>query len=170
MTSAETKDAYQLRRSTELSKRTKANLCALYRRLGGMGGIHPPEKWYKEEVISSIVDIEWRRLPEEAKAPDPVRLTPPCDICGKGEGDPAHEISGAHNYQYTHDPAKEWVPYREDPSPALELAKILERGGAVSLGTPEARQAWMDGIPELVGLIMGHFTPEEIDTILDGAR
>lgn len=172
--SPETQDQHRQRRSRELGKSTKADLCALYRRLGGMGGVHPPEKWYKEEVIGSILEIEWRRLPEEAKAPDPIRLTPPCDVCGGGEGASAHRSGGAHNYQYTHDPDKEWVPYEQEPATdartRLELAKILEKGGAVSLGTKEARAAWIDGIPEMVGLIMRHFTPEEIQTILEGTE
>ncbi|MEU9703025.1 hypothetical protein [Streptomyces sp. NPDC047981] len=110
----ETRTQHWTRRSRELNKQAKAQLCTLYRSLGGLGGIHPPEKWRKDEVVTSITDMEWSRLPEELKAPDPVHLTPPCDVCGKGEGAPAHEYGGEHNYTTTHDPDKQWVPYRED--------------------------------------------------------
>lgn len=109
---AETRTGFWLRRGRELDKMRKGELCAMYRQLGGLGGVHPPERWRKDEVVSSIVDIEWGRLPDGQKAPEPVRLTPPCDVCGGGEGAPAHEY-GDHHYRYTYDPNREWVPYRE---------------------------------------------------------
>lgn len=113
-TTPETKAQHWQRRSRELSKMSKAALCALYRKMGGMGGVHPPEKWYKDEVVSSIVDIEWTRLPEDQKAPEPPRFTPPCDTCGKGENATAHRYGGDHHYVNTFDPDVEWV---EDPPP-----------------------------------------------------
>lgn len=106
----ETKREHWTRRGRELNKMRKADLCALYRRLGGLGGIHPPEKWRKDEVITSITEMEWSRLPEDQKKPDPPRLTPPCDTCGKGENAPAHRYGGDHNYVTTHNPNKAWVP------------------------------------------------------------
>lgn len=110
---AETKQQHRMRRSLELNKRSKSALCARYRSLGGYGGIHPPEKWYKEEIISSIVEIEWSRVPEDQKLPDPPHLTPPCDVCGQGENVAAHRYGGDHHYTYTHNPDAKWVPVSE---------------------------------------------------------
>jgi hypothetical protein len=187
---SETRDQHWQRRSPELAKRTKADLVALYRRMGGMGGTHPPEKWYKEELISSIVDMEWRRLPEEVKVTDPILFSHPCDVCGNGQGDPAHAAGGEHHYCYTFDPAGRLVPHREEPAivttlpPAaapprddvaqqkrtLVMAKLLENGCVVTLGTLDSRRAFIDGIPELAALLVSQFTPEELDVIMDGAR
>ena len=117
---AETKQQHWLRRGLELNKVTKGQLCTMYRQLGGLGGTHPVEKWYKEEIISSIVDMEWSRLPEDQKKPDPPRLTPPCDICGKGENATAHRYAGDHNWRNTYDPDKAWVPESEAEAERLE--------------------------------------------------
>ena len=51
----------------------------------------------------------------------------------------------------------------------LAIAQILESGGHVTLGTPEARRTWLDGLPELVTVIARHFTAEELDVIVEGA-
>lgn len=109
---AQTRDRHWLVRRQELARLTKGELCALYRRLGGLGGSAPPEKWEKEEVANSIVGIEWDRLPDDQKLPDPLRLCPPCDACGKGEQAASHGPAG-HHYHYTHDPDAEWVPVSE---------------------------------------------------------
>jgi hypothetical protein len=110
--SPETKQQHWLRRGQQLRVKRKAELCALYRRLGGLGGIHPPEKWTKDEVVTSIIEIEWRRLPDDQKIPDPPFLTPPCDECGAGENATAHHYGGDHNYRYTQSD-KPWVPASE---------------------------------------------------------
>jgi len=61
-------------RRRELAAMSKAALCRMYRAgvrtpSGGVsrwvGGMYPPEQWEKNEVISSILDIEYRR-PETA--------------------------------------------------------------------------------------------------------
>ncbi|WP_433860288.1 hypothetical protein [Streptomyces kronopolitis] len=109
----ETKTQHWQRGGQELNKMTKGQLCTLYRQMGGLGGTHPPEKWTKEEVVHSVVDMEWSRLPEEQKLPDPPRLTPPCDTCGKGENATAHRYGGDHHWTNTFDPDQKWVPESE---------------------------------------------------------
>jgi len=121
---ARTRDRHWLVRSQELSKLTKGELCALYRRLGGLGGTVPPEKWTKEEVANSIVGIEWDRLPDQQKLPGPPFLCPPCDVCGTGEQSASHG-AGGHQYSYTHDPRVEWVPVSE--AAADRLAALDQR-------------------------------------------
>lgn len=116
------------RRSKELGRYAKADLCVEYRRLGGLGGLYPPEKWRKDEVISSICDMEWDRLPEDQRKPDPPMLTPPCDLCGMGESAKAHRFDGGHNYRYTHDPDVTWVPESEEEAERLKL--LAEKGDA----------------------------------------
>jgi hypothetical protein len=125
---SETRQQYWIRRSAELSKHTKATLCARYRAMGGLGGKYPPEKWRKDEVATSIIDIEWDRLPAEQKLPDPPRLTPPCDTCGKGENATTHRYGGEHHYTNTWDPDAKWVPESEAEAERLEqLAAKEER-------------------------------------------
>jgi hypothetical protein len=109
---AETRMQHWRRRGAELGKLRKAELCALYRRLGGMGGIHPPESWRKDEVITSITEIEWQRLPADQKLPDPPRREPPCDECGTGSESLIHQTR-EHHYRNTYDPDKAWVPVSE---------------------------------------------------------
>lgn len=121
---AETRTQHWVRRGGELDRKRKAELCAMYRQLGGLGGKYPPEKWRKDEVITSIVEIEWSRLPAERKRPDPPRLTPACDECGKGEYAAPHHYGGDHNYHYTHDAEKPWVP--ESEAEAERLARLEE--------------------------------------------
>lgn len=116
----ETKAQHWLRRGPELSRQRKTDLVALYRRLGGLGGIHPPEKWRKEEIVTSIIEMEWTRLPEERRLPDPPSMTPPCDICGKGENATAHRYGGDHHYRFTHNPDAKWVPESEAEAERLE--------------------------------------------------
>ncbi|WP_405807797.1 hypothetical protein [Streptomyces sp. NBC_01187] len=119
---AQTRQDHWLFRGQELSKLSKSRLCALYRSLGGLGETYPPEKWTKEEVVNLIVEMEWDRLPANQKLPDPPRLSPPCDTCGKGEQAAPHRGGGDHNYSYTHDPDVEWVP--ESETEADRLAKL----------------------------------------------
>lgn len=45
-------------RRQELDRLTQPVLCAMYRQLGYVGGLHPPETWRKGEVIDSILAIE----------------------------------------------------------------------------------------------------------------
>lgn len=124
----EIRQQHWLRRSRELHKIPKAQLCAQYRQLGGLGGTHPPEKWTKEEVVNSIVHMEWERLPEDEKLPDPPRLTPPCDLCGKGENALAHQYGGDHNWRNTFDPDQKWVPVSEAEAERLEELGRQEKG------------------------------------------
>lgn len=120
----ETKMQHWRRRHRELNKTTKAQLCVLYRQLGGLGGMHPPEKWRKDEVITSITEMEWDRLPEDQKLPDPPRLTPPCDVCGKGTHATAHRAGGDHNWRNTAVPEQQWVPESEDEEQRLLQLEI----------------------------------------------
>lgn len=111
------------RRARELNKQTKAALCALYRRMGGLGGFHNgkavgPEEWRKDEVITSITEMEWRRLPDDEKAPDPVFKQPPCDDCGGGAESTAHRLGGTHNYTTGRNPDAEWIPVGQEPTEA----------------------------------------------------
>lgn len=130
---AETRTEFWHRRGRALHKMRKAELCALYRKLGGLGGIHPPEKWTKEEVVNSVADIEWGRLPDDAKKAAPEMMSPPCDTCGKGQDVSAHRHGGSHHYVVTHDPDKEWVPSME-PCAALDCGRPYEHHRTWSLG------------------------------------
>lgn len=47
------------RRAVELSRMSKRDLVARYRALGGIGGIHPPEKWSADDLIASILSMEF---------------------------------------------------------------------------------------------------------------
>jgi len=109
---------YHRRRARELNRQNKAVLCALFRRLGGMGGVHPPEKWRKDEVVAAITDMEYRRLPDAQKKPEPPLMCPPCDKCGGGENARAHRYGGEHHYVNTYDPDATWV--RADFDPAMK--------------------------------------------------
>ncbi|MEV6841000.1 hypothetical protein AB0N17_42100 [Streptomyces sp. NPDC051133] len=62
MTEEETK------RWRELSKMNRAQLCALYRQLGHVWSARPLEKWTKEEIVSGILEIEFRDQRAEARA------------------------------------------------------------------------------------------------------
>lgn len=117
---AETRAQFWQRRGSELQRMRKNYLCTLYRSLGGLGGKYPPEKWRKDELASSIVDIEWARMPDGEKLPDPPRLTPPCDVCGRGSFAVAHRYGGEHHYRYTADPEAKWVPESEEEAERLE--------------------------------------------------
>lgn len=109
----QTKQQHWLRRGQELRVMHKAELCTLYRSLGGLGGTYPPERWTKDELVTAVVDIEWGRLPADSKQPAPEQMSPPCDTCGKGQDVAAHAHGGSHHYSYTADPGKPWVPSRE---------------------------------------------------------
>lgn len=153
----ETRHQHWLRRSLELNRKRKAELCTLYRRLGGLGGIHPPEKWRKDEVITSIVEMEWDRLPADQKKPDPPRLTPPCDECGQGQNATAHHYGGDHHYRYTHNPDAVWVPESEAEAARLEQLERDQEPEPEACGTagcgepPSAHLGWN----------LGHlFTPQ----------
>lgn len=130
---AETRMEFWHRRGRELHKMRKAELISLYRSLGGLGGTYPPEKWTKEEVLNSVADIEWRRLPDDAKKAALEHTSPPCDTCGKGQDVSAHAYDGSHNYVVTHDPCKPWVPSRE-PCAAADCGRPYEHHQTWSLG------------------------------------
>lgn len=136
---AETRTQYWMRRGSVLGHMRKPQLVALYRKLGGLGGIHPPEKWYKEEIISSIVDMEWSRLPEDQKKPDPPRLTPPCDTCDGGQNAFAHRAGGDHNYNYVHDPDKAWVPESEAEAERIQRLEQKEQGSGQTRQSGDSR-------------------------------
>lgn len=51
-------DEQKRQRGADLSRMTKAQLISRYRQLGGLGGIHPPEKWRKDELVTSILEME----------------------------------------------------------------------------------------------------------------
>lgn len=123
---AEHRTQHWLRRGAALSKLRKAELCAMYRALGGLGGKYPPEKWRKDEVVTSIVEMEWSRLPEDAKLPDPPRMTPPCDTCGGGQNAEAHRYGGDHHYRNTFDADAAWVP--ESEKEAIRIEGLGHRG------------------------------------------
>lgn len=167
---AETRQAYFNRRRPELNKHPKAALCRLYRSLGGLGGVHEPEKWRKDEVLSSIVDIEWRRLPEGDKLPDPPLFDPPCDTCGGGYW-PQHPDD--HNYSITDGKADKsaWVcrlcgrdrAGHPDPDrcPPREAAAVAY---AAWLETNPAQRCSVDDCGRTpaahIGFVLGHqFTP-----------
>lgn len=153
---AETRMQFFARRRATLDRLRKGELLVRYRELGGLGGIHPPEKWRKDELVSSIVDMEWGRLPEGEKLPDPPHLTPPCDVCDLGQFALAHALGGSHHYAYTHAPEKKWVPESEAEA---ERLKRLERMHSAAV-------EWAAGKLEI--------SPELVDTarargIVDGA-
>jgi hypothetical protein len=68
-------------RRAELAQMTQPALAALYRRLGYIGGMHPPETWHKDEIIESILTMEMERRGE---APGCARCTSPGLWCGEG--------------------------------------------------------------------------------------
>jgi len=136
----ETRMQFWHRRGRQLHQMRKSALCALYRQLGGLGGIHPPEKWTKDEVVTAVAEIEWSRLPDDQKEPAEQLMSPPCDVCGKGEGVTAHTVDGSHNYQHTHKPDTPWVPYY-DPCAAPDCGQTIERHEAFNLGHSYQRPA-----------------------------
>jgi hypothetical protein len=95
----ETKQQHWLRRGGELNKMRKAELCALYRRLGHVWSANPLESWRKDEIINGIADLEWTRLPDEQKVatPEPVEL--PC-VEGCGLTMDEHTQATGHLYTY----------------------------------------------------------------------
>lgn len=58
----------ETKRWRELSKMKKPALCALYRQLGHVWSAHPLEKWAKEEIIGSILEIEFKEQRAEQRA------------------------------------------------------------------------------------------------------
>lgn len=52
------KQAARWKRYRELSRIKKAELCDMLREGGLIASKHPPEKWRKDEVIHSLIDIE----------------------------------------------------------------------------------------------------------------
>ena len=96
---AETKQQHWLRRGRELNKMRKAELCALYRRVGHVWSANPLESWRKDEIISGIVDLEWTGLPDDQKAPTPEPYEPPCAAgCGLAVGE--HTKDTGHWFTY----------------------------------------------------------------------
>lgn len=53
----------RIRRRITLGKLRKAEVIARYRQLGGLGGMYPPEKWRKDEVVTSVAEMEEQRNP-----------------------------------------------------------------------------------------------------------
>lgn len=51
----------------------------------------------------------------------------------------------------------------------LVMAKILEAGCKVTLGTRDARGYFLDALPELAALCATKFSSEELDVIRQGA-
>jgi hypothetical protein len=51
----------RMERYRELRKMTKTALCRMARELGAMGGVHPLERWTKDEVVYTIIDLEGNR-------------------------------------------------------------------------------------------------------------
>ena len=95
----ETKRQHWLRRGQELNRMRKADLCALYRRMGHVWSANPLESWRKDEIIAGIVGLEWASLPDEAKTPTPERVDPPCAAgCGLSVGE--HTKATGHWYTY----------------------------------------------------------------------
>jgi hypothetical protein len=95
----ETKHQHWLRRGRELNKMRKAELCALYRRMGHIWSANPLETWRKDEVISGIVDLEWTVLPDDRKAPTPEPVEPACAKgCGLAVGE--HTKATGHWFTY----------------------------------------------------------------------
>jgi hypothetical protein len=60
-------------RRRELNRKTKAQLCAMFRQLGFIGGAHPLEQWTKDEIIFGIIDQE--NALAKAKAAEQEQLT-----------------------------------------------------------------------------------------------
>ena len=58
----------ETRRWRQLSRMTKAALWGLYRRLGNVWNANPANTWLKEDLISSILAIEFREQREKANA------------------------------------------------------------------------------------------------------
>lgn len=54
-----------------LGRLTKGALIASYRQMGGLGGMYPPEKWRKDEVLSSVAEMEERRNPRVVSGQPP---------------------------------------------------------------------------------------------------
>lgn len=50
-------------RIRQLCKMSRPALARLYRSLGGLGGIHEPETWSNDDLISSVLDMEGLGLP-----------------------------------------------------------------------------------------------------------
>jgi hypothetical protein len=97
--SPETKQQHWLRRSSELGKLRKGELCALYRRMGYIWSANPLESWRKDEVVNGIVDLEWTSLPDDRRAPTLEPVEPPCAAdCGLAVGE--HTKATGHWYTY----------------------------------------------------------------------
>lgn len=47
-------------RARELMKLTKAQLLVRYTALGGLGGKYPPHTWRKDEIVTSVWEMEER--------------------------------------------------------------------------------------------------------------
>ena len=100
--SPETKTQHWHRRGRELNRMRKAELCALYRRLGHVWSANPLESWRKDEIVNGIIDVEWRALPDEVKAPTPEPVEPPCaEGCGLTVGE--HTKATGHWFTYPND-------------------------------------------------------------------
>lgn len=83
-------------RAMRLNRMTKTQLIDMYRRgiknpYGSLvrygGGAHPPEHWRKDEVVNTILAIEFPGGPRHAERHDyspTERVGNPCERCGFG--------------------------------------------------------------------------------------
>lgn len=127
-------------------------------------------------------DEELNRLPMRNAGTfnHPPQAEEPCAVCGEplGTDGPAckygtSKAAAADDrrtgwFHRDHSYA-DWVRQQQREAERARFTTLLHNGGLIALGTPESRQAWEDGIPEVVNAIMTHFTPEERAKILDGA-
>lgn len=124
----QTRTQYWRARGQTLRVMTKTPLIDLYRRLGGLGGAHPVHQWRKDEIISSIIDMEWSRLPETVKMPDRPIFDPPCDGCGTGPESFYHSIDNTdgHHYHYTGGRVadEQYLCRRCEQTPAVHQGKL----------------------------------------------
>lgn len=101
-----------------LNKMRKAELCALYRKLGHVWSAHPIETWRKDEVVSGILEIEFReeRAAERANAPEDFTAAL------------VHAVDTTKPYGYRVDRADEDDPERATLSSGYSDGAQKERG------------------------------------------
>jgi hypothetical protein len=91
----------------------KAQLCALYRKLGHVWSARPLEKWTKEEIVSGILEIEFAEERKEARA------TAPEDYTSASYGGPhALDVDQPYGVKVERNDGQEWTfttSYRTQP-------------------------------------------------------
>lgn len=117
----------EMPRCQQLRKMTKPELCALYRQLGHVWSANPLERWTKEELIGSILEVEFHEQREEARATGPEHP----GACRYG-GPAAVDTSKPYAYRAERsDGVKEWsyssgtqtAPEENGPTCSLEVAQ-----------------------------------------------